>query len=65
MTNPILSDNLAIREGAIEITPEMIEAATRVLWESGRLYAIAEGTDQIIVRRMFDAAYREQIRRQV
>ena len=39
-----------------EITPEMVNAATRVLWESGRLYAIADGADQLVVREMLFAA---------
>lgn len=43
---------------AIEITPEMIQVATQVLWDSGRLYAEADGTDQLIVKEMLEAALR-------
>ena len=42
----------------VEVTQEMVEAATRVLWDSGRLYEIADGTDQLLVREMFVAALR-------
>ena len=39
------------------ITEEMVKAATSVLWESGRLYSIAEGTDELIVRKMLSMAF--------
>jgi hypothetical protein len=42
----------------IEVTPEMVEAATQVLWESGRLYPYeAEGADQLLVEEMLRAAF--------
>ncbi len=42
----------------LQITPEMIEAACEVLWESGKLFAIAHGPDRLTVREMLDAALR-------
>lgn len=42
---------------SIQITQKMINAATRILWDSGRLYAVANGTDQIVVHQMLLAAF--------
>lgn len=42
--------------GAYGITPEMIDAATQVLRESGRLYSEADGVDQLVVEEMLLAA---------
>ena len=39
-----------------EISPEMIERATRVLWDSGRLEYEALGADQLIVKEMLEKA---------
>lgn len=40
----------------IEVTQEMIQAATEILWESGRLEYEAEGVDQLVVEEMLRAA---------
>jgi len=37
----------------IEITPEMIEAGVRVLWESGAVESPNLGADQELVRELF------------
>lgn len=33
----------------VEVTPEMIQVATEILWESGRVQYEAEGVDQLVV----------------
>jgi len=40
----------------VEVTEEMIQVATEILWESGRLEYEAEGWDQLVVERMLRAA---------
>jgi hypothetical protein len=41
----------------VEVTPEMVEVATKILWESGQLYPYeAEGVDQLVVEEMLRAA---------
>jgi hypothetical protein len=40
----------------LEITPEMIVAATRVLWASGIVSHKAEGADELIVGEMLHVA---------
>jgi len=49
-------------ECSFEVTPEMVQRATKVLWDSGRLYAIAEGTDQLVVRKMLEAGLGAKVR---
>jgi hypothetical protein len=45
----------------VEVTEEMVQAATEVLWESGRLYPYeADGSDQLVVERMLRAALAER-----
>jgi hypothetical protein len=41
---------------AIEVTPEMIQVATEILWESGRIEYEAEGVDQLVVEQMLRSA---------
>lgn len=40
----------------IEVTPEMVQVATEILWESGSLERIADGVDQLVVEEMLRAA---------
>jgi len=49
-----------IEHSAIEITPEMIEVATQILWKSGFVEYEADGPMQLVVRDMFDAAFKMQ-----
>jgi hypothetical protein len=44
------------RRESVELTPEMIERATRVLWQSGRLTYEAPGADQLLVKKMLESA---------
>ena len=39
----------------IEITPAMVEAGVRFLWESGRLDVESAGPDQLLVRDLLRA----------
>jgi hypothetical protein len=39
----------------IEITPDMIEAGVRVLWESGVVETPIDGVDQMVIQRIFVA----------
>jgi len=41
----------------IEITPEMIEAGVKALWEAGRTDYQADGPDQLLVREILRAAF--------
>jgi hypothetical protein len=43
--------------GEIEITPEMIEAGVRVLWDSGA-HEPMEGVDQLLIEKVFVAMSR-------
>lgn len=40
----------------VEVTTEMIQVATEILWESGLLEREAEGVDQLVVEEMLRAA---------
>jgi hypothetical protein len=40
----------------VEVTQEMIQVATEILWESGRVEYEVEGVDQLVVERMLRAA---------
>ena len=40
---------------AIEVTPEMIEAGTRTLWDSGVVETPIDGVDQMVVQKIFVA----------
>lgn len=42
----------AAPEAEIEITPEMIEAGVRVLWDSGA-HEPMDGVDQLLIKRIF------------
>jgi hypothetical protein len=44
----------------IEITPEMIEAGVRVLWDSGA-YEPMDGVDQLLIEKIFVAMSRVQV----
>jgi hypothetical protein len=44
-------------EGEIEITPDMIEAGVRVLWDSGA-HEPMDGVDQLLIERIFVAMSR-------
>jgi hypothetical protein len=39
----------------IEVTPDMIEAGVRVLWESGVVETPIDGVDQMVIQRIFVA----------
>ena len=39
------------------ITAEMVEAATKILWESGRVASEVPGADHLVVREMLEAAF--------
>ena len=45
-----------------EVTPEMIEAGVRVLWESGALETVMDGPDQLLVQKIFVAMSRARER---
>ncbi|MDQ3583064.1 MAG: hypothetical protein M3495_16330 [Pseudomonadota bacterium] len=40
----------------VEVTQEMVQVATEILWKSGRLEYEAEGADQLVVEEMLNAA---------
>ena len=42
----------------IEVTPEMIEAGVRTLWDSGLIETPIDGVDQMVVERIFVAMSR-------
>jgi hypothetical protein len=44
------------RATEIEVTEEMIQVATEILWESGRLEHEADEVDQLVVEEMLRAA---------
>ena len=54
-----MCDRPAIKPEEIEITPEMIEAGVRVLLESGAVENPIAGADEILVKKIFLAVYRE------
>jgi hypothetical protein len=39
----------------IDPTPEMIEAGTRVLWDSGVVETPIDGVDQLVIQKIFVA----------
>jgi hypothetical protein len=43
---------------ADEVTPEMVTAARKVLWESGALKSEMAGIDHRLVKDMLDAAFK-------
>ena len=49
-------------EAEIEITPEMIEAGVRVLWDSGA-HEPMNGVDQLLIERIFVAMSRVAVQR--
>jgi hypothetical protein len=39
----------------VEVTPAMIEAGVRVLWDSGRLETFTDGVHQLLIQEIFVA----------
>ena len=54
---PILSVHC---ERSVSVTPEMIEAGVKCLWDSGRLWSEAPGADDLLVEKMFRAVWSAQ-----
>ena len=46
----------------VKITPQMLEAGVKVLWGSGAVENPISGTDEILVKEIFLAVYREFLR---
>ena len=40
----------------IQITPAMVQRATEILWASGAVSCEMDGADQLVVRKMLEAA---------
>lgn len=61
MTDTILSEPRDRPEAEIEITPAMVEAGVKVLLDSGAVENPVRGADEILVKNIFLAVYREHI----